>query len=36
MNGLIADGTYARILKKWDTTESAIAKSEISPPELKD
>ncbi|CAM5388582.1 ABC transporter substrate-binding protein OS=Streptomyces tendae OX=1932 GN=F3L20_05805 PE=4 SV=1 [Streptomyces tendae] len=36
VNGLIADGTYARILKKWDTTESAIAKSEISPPELKD
>ncbi|GHI96532.1 ABC transporter substrate-binding protein [Streptomyces olivaceus] len=36
VNGLIADGTYARILKKWDTTESAIEKSEISPPELKD
>ncbi|OMI90526.1 ABC transporter substrate-binding protein [Streptomyces sp. M1013] len=36
VNGLIADGTYARILRKWDTTESAIAKSEISPPELKD
>ena len=36
VNGLIADGTYARILKKWDTTESAIGKSEISPPELKD
>ncbi|MFD8536537.1 ABC transporter substrate-binding protein [Streptomyces rubrogriseus] len=36
VNGLIADGTYARILKKWGTTESATAKSEISPPELKD
>ncbi|MEU5622214.1 ABC transporter substrate-binding protein [Streptomyces tendae] len=36
VNGLIADGTYARILKKWGTTESAIAKSEISPPELRD
>ncbi|MFF9455157.1 ABC transporter substrate-binding protein [Streptomyces flaveolus] len=36
VNGLIADGTYDRILKKWGTTESAIARSEISPPELKD
>ncbi|KOU10021.1 MULTISPECIES: ABC transporter substrate-binding protein [Streptomyces] len=36
VDGLIADGTYARILKKWGTAESAIAKSEISPPELKD
>ena len=34
VNGLIADGTYARILKKWDTTESAIEKSSISPQEL--
>jgi polar amino acid transport system substrate-binding protein len=32
---LIADGTYAKILKKWGTTGSAITKSEISPPELK-
>ncbi|MDO0928405.1 ABC transporter substrate-binding protein [Streptomyces sp. TG1A-8] len=31
---LIADGTYARILKKWGTTGSAISRSEISPPEL--
>ncbi len=36
VNGLIADGTYDRILKKWGTTESAIDRSEISPPELKD
>ncbi|MFF5499433.1 ABC transporter substrate-binding protein [Streptomyces aquilus] len=32
---LIADGTYAEILKKWGTSGSAITKSEISPPELK-
>ncbi|MGV9274646.1 ABC transporter substrate-binding protein [Streptomyces griseosporeus] len=32
---LIADGTYARILKKWGTTASALTRSEISPPELK-
>ncbi|MCX4432782.1 MULTISPECIES: ABC transporter substrate-binding protein [Streptomyces] len=35
VNKLIADGTYDKILKKWGTTGSAIAKSEISPPELK-
>ncbi|MEU1406347.1 ABC transporter substrate-binding protein [Streptomyces sp. NPDC005728] len=35
VNELIADGTYDRILKKWGTTGSAIAKSRISPPELK-
>ncbi|MFG2345279.1 ABC transporter substrate-binding protein [Streptomyces phaeochromogenes] len=35
VNRLIADGTYDRILKKWGTTGSAIEKSEISPPELK-
>ena len=34
VNRLIEDGTYARILKKWGTTDSAIAKSEISPPEV--
>ncbi|MFJ3498243.1 ABC transporter substrate-binding protein [Streptomyces sp. NPDC086091] len=33
---LIADGTYATILKKWGTTGSAIDKSEISPQEIKD
>ncbi|MEW2623050.1 ABC transporter substrate-binding protein [Streptomyces sp. NPDC048106] len=32
---LIADGTYDKILKKWGTTGSAIKKSRISPPELK-
>ncbi|MFI9173263.1 ABC transporter substrate-binding protein [Streptomyces lincolnensis] len=36
VNKLIADGTYADILKKWNTTGSALTKSEISPPELKD
>jgi polar amino acid transport system substrate-binding protein len=35
VNKLIADGTYARILKKWGTTGSAITKSEISPPEVR-
>ncbi|MFI9829891.1 ABC transporter substrate-binding protein [Streptomyces sp. NPDC051913] len=36
VNKLIEDGTYAKILKKWGTSGSAITKSEISPPELKD
>ncbi|GGN89965.1 ABC transporter substrate-binding protein [Streptomyces albiflavescens] len=35
VNKLIADGTYDKILKKWGTTGSAIEKSQISPPELK-
>jgi polar amino acid transport system substrate-binding protein len=35
VNRLIADGTYDKILKKWGTTGSAIAKSRISPAELK-
>ena len=35
VNKLIADGTYNKILKKWGTTGSAIAKSQVSPPELK-
>ncbi|MFJ2394398.1 MULTISPECIES: ABC transporter substrate-binding protein [unclassified Streptomyces] len=35
VNRLIADGTYARILKKWGTTGSAIDTSRISPPEQK-
>ncbi|MFI9255317.1 transporter substrate-binding domain-containing protein [Streptomyces sp. NPDC053069] len=35
VNRLLADGTYAKILKKWGTTGSAIKKSRISPPELK-
>jgi len=35
VNKLIADGTYAKILKKWGTAGSAITKSQISPPELK-
>ncbi|MEU3556968.1 ABC transporter substrate-binding protein [Streptomyces fragilis] len=30
---LIADGTYARILEKWGTTESAVEASRINPPE---
>lgn len=35
VNKLKTDGTYDRILKKWGTTESAIEKSQISPPEIK-
>ncbi|MEU7426742.1 ABC transporter substrate-binding protein [Streptomyces sp. NPDC040750] len=35
VNKLIADGTYARILRKWGTSGSAISQSRISPPELK-
>ncbi|MFJ2817678.1 ABC transporter substrate-binding protein [Streptomyces sp. NPDC087294] len=35
VNKLIADGSYAKILKKWGTTASAIPTSQISPPELK-
>ncbi|WP_369143426.1 transporter substrate-binding domain-containing protein [Streptomyces sp. R44] len=34
VNGLKADGTYDRILKKWGVTASGIAKSQISPPEI--
>lgn len=34
VNDLIANGTYAKILKKWGTTGSAITRSQISPPEL--
>ncbi|UUN31480.1 ABC transporter substrate-binding protein [Streptomyces sp. FIT100] len=33
VNQLIKDGTYARILKKWGTTASAIDASRINPPE---
>ncbi|MFD7406577.1 ABC transporter substrate-binding protein [Streptomyces sp. NPDC059866] len=33
VNELIKDGTYARILKKWGTTASAIETSRINPPE---
>ncbi|MFJ4922767.1 ABC transporter substrate-binding protein [Streptomyces sp. NPDC088725] len=35
VNKLISDGTYDRILAKWGTTDSAIERSEISPPEKK-
>ncbi|MFG3349730.1 transporter substrate-binding domain-containing protein [Streptomyces sp. NPDC048018] len=34
VNGLKADGTYDRILRKWGVTASAISESRISPPEL--
>ncbi|MEY9996215.1 polar amino acid transport system substrate-binding protein [Streptomyces sp. V4I8] len=33
VNELIKDGTYARILKKWGTSASAIDTSRINPPE---
>ncbi|MGW0206245.1 ABC transporter substrate-binding protein [Streptomyces sp. NPDC003233] len=35
VNRLLADGTYEKILGKWGTTGSAITRSRISPPELK-
>lgn len=35
VNGLKADGTYDRILKKWGIGASAIESSRISPPEIK-
>jgi polar amino acid transport system substrate-binding protein len=35
VNDLIADGTYARILKKWGVSASAIPASRISPPEIR-
>ncbi|MER5963191.1 ABC transporter substrate-binding protein [Streptomyces sp. NPDC002057] len=34
VNGLKADGTYDRILKKWGVEASGIATSQISPPEI--
>ncbi|MFF0277196.1 ABC transporter substrate-binding protein [Streptomyces sp. NPDC004330] len=34
VNGLKADGTYDRILRKWGVTGSGIATSRISPPEI--
>ncbi|WP_432088810.1 ABC transporter substrate-binding protein [Streptomyces sp. bgisy095] len=34
VNGLKADGTYDRILKKWGVTGSGIERSQISPPEI--
>ncbi|GAA1079223.1 ABC transporter substrate-binding protein [Kitasatospora arboriphila] len=33
VNRLIEDGTYARILQKWGTQDSAVTTSRISPPE---
>ncbi len=33
VNELIKDGTYARILKKWGTSASAVETSRINPPE---
>ncbi|MEV0281251.1 ABC transporter substrate-binding protein [Streptomyces sp. NPDC050610] len=35
VEGLISDGSYARILKKWGVGPSAIRHSQLSPPELK-
>ncbi|MCS0602062.1 ABC transporter substrate-binding protein [Streptomyces sp. LP11] len=35
VNKLLTDGTYDKILEKWGTKGSAIKKSRISPPELK-
>ncbi|QKW05706.1 ABC transporter substrate-binding protein [Streptomyces sp. NA04227] len=36
VNTLIKNGTYERILRKWDTQKSALDTSRISPPEIKD
>ncbi|MFI0240712.1 transporter substrate-binding domain-containing protein [Streptomyces sp. NPDC016845] len=36
VNKLIANGTYAKILRKWGTVPSGIDTSRISPPEIKD
>lgn len=33
-NGLIADGTYAKILDRWQLAEEALPKSETNPPGL--
>jgi polar amino acid transport system substrate-binding protein len=33
-NGLIADGTYARILDRWHLSDEALLRSEINPPGL--
>ncbi|MFB7662978.1 ABC transporter substrate-binding protein [Kitasatospora sp. NPDC056138] len=33
VNELIKDGTYARILQKWGTADSAVTESKINPPE---
>jgi polar amino acid transport system substrate-binding protein len=35
VNQLIANGVYQQILRKWGVTDSAITRSQISPPELK-
>ncbi|GAA4831337.1 ABC transporter substrate-binding protein [Saccharopolyspora rosea] len=35
VNRLIADGSYARILHKWGTDNSAIPRSRITPPEIR-
>ncbi|WP_037870549.1 ABC transporter substrate-binding protein [Streptomyces sp. SPB074] len=35
VNVIIADGTYAKILKKWGVSASALPTSRISPPEIR-
>lgn len=34
VNKLVEGGSHAKILKKWGTTDSALTKSGISPPEI--
>ena len=34
INDIIADGTYEKILKRWNLTEEAISQSQINPPGL--
>ncbi|MCY1308905.1 hypothetical protein D9M70_589480 [compost metagenome] len=33
-NGLIADGTYGKVLERWHLQEEALPKSETNPPGL--
>ncbi|MGW6198751.1 ABC transporter substrate-binding protein [Kribbella sp. NPDC055110] len=34
IDGVIADGSYAKVLERWNVTNEAVAKSEINPPGL--
>ncbi|TCC20132.1 ABC transporter substrate-binding protein [Kribbella speibonae] len=34
IDGVIADGSYARVLERWNVSTEALAKSEINPPGL--
>jgi polar amino acid transport system substrate-binding protein len=34
INGVIADGSYAKVLERWNVSTEAVSKSEINPPGL--